>query len=224
MTPIMVKDTAVVLGRFCHEQLGHVSLIDTCRMYAKRTLVLVGSANEHGTLRNPLRVETRMDVIQQTYPNLSDEEFRVKPLNDLTNELDISREWGEYLEREMKFHFHKFPNLMVYGNDEFRSQWFTAEQLRNTMEIIVPRSTIPISGTQIRGMLLLDLEEEWQKYTHPLIHGMYQRLRSELMQVDVYKEIYNIVRKSDNMDMEDFMRVYGEYERADREEKLAAIS
>ncbi|MCI8291292.1 MAG: hypothetical protein HFJ25_03440 [Clostridia bacterium] len=112
---------------------------------------------------------------------------------------------------------------MVYGNDEFRSQWFTAEQLKNTMEIIVPRSTIPISGTQIRGMLLLDLEEDWQKYTHPLIHGMYSRLRSELMQVDVYKEIYNIVRKSD-MSMEDFMRVYGEYERLDREAKMAAIS
>ena len=148
-------------------------------------------------------------MIQNTYPNESDEVFMVRGLNDLTNELDISNEWGEYVISEVKTHMHKFASLMIYGNDEFRSQWFDAQQLKDTMEIIVPRSTIAISGTEIRGLLLLDMEEEWQKYTHPLIHRMYQRLRSELLQVEVYKEIYNTVRKTD-MTMEDFMRVYAE--------------
>lgn len=216
------RDLGVVVGRFCHEQLGHVSLFDTCREVCKRTLILVGSANEYGTLRVPLRVETRIDVIRETYPGESDEKFMVRGIDDLTNELDISDAWGEYVISEVKTHMHKFANLMVYGNDEFRSKWFKEEQLTNTMEIVVPRSTIPISGTQVRGMLLLDLEEEWQKHTHPLIHGMYSRLRSELMQVDVYKDIFNTVRKMD-MTMEDFMKVYSEYERADREAKLAAI-
>lgn len=216
------KDLGVVVGRFCHEQLGHVSLFDTSRTFCKRTLVLVGSANEYGTLRVPFRAETRIDVIRETYPGESDEKFMVRGINDLTNELDISEEWGEYVIGEVKTHMHKFASLMIYGNDEFRSQWFNANQLKNTMEIIVPRSAIPISGTQIRGMLLLDLEEEWQKYTHPLIHGMYPRLRSELMQVGVYRDIYNTVRRMD-MTMENFMTVYAEYESADRKAKLEAI-
>ena len=219
---IQPRDLGVVVGRFNHEQLGHVSLFDTSRIFCQRTLVLVGSANEYGTLRNPFRVETRKEVIQNTYPNESDEVFMVRGLNDLTNELDISNEWGEYVISEVKTHMHKFASLMIYGNDEFRSQWFDAQQLKDTMEIIVPRSTIAISGTEIRGLLLLDMEEEWQKYTHPLIHRMYQRLRSELLQVEVYKEIYNTVRKTD-MTMEDFMRVYAEYERIDKETKMAAI-
>jgi len=55
-------ELGVVCGRFGHEQIGHVSLFDTCMALCKRTLILVGSAQESGTLRNPFRVETRIDV------------------------------------------------------------------------------------------------------------------------------------------------------------------
>ena len=112
---------------------------------------------------------------------------------------------------------------MVYGNDEFRSQWFAAEDLTNTVEIIIPRSTIPISGTMIRGMLLIDDEQTWQKFTPELIHSMYPRLRDELMQVDVYKDIFNTVRKQD-MSLDNFMAAYKVLEAEDRAQKEAAIA
>ncbi len=216
-------DLGVVCGRFGHEHLGHVSLFDSCRSLCKRTLILVGSAQESGTLRNPYPVETRIDVIRETYPGETEETLMVRGIKDLTNEYDITHDWGKFVKSEVEHHKHKFASLMVYGNDEFRSNWFAPEDLIGTAELIIPRSTIPISATMVRGMLVIDDEAAWQKATHPLIHGMYGRLRDELMSVQVYKEIYNRVRKGD-MSIDSFMKVYKELEEADKATKLAEIA
>ena len=146
----------------------------------------------------------------------------VRGIDDLTNEYDVTADWGKYVKSEVEFHKHKFASLMVYGNDEFRSQWFAAEDLVDTVEMIIPRSTNPISGTMVRGMLVIDDEASWQKATHPLIHGMYNRLRTELMGVPVYKEIYDHIRKQD-LSLENFMEVYKEFEEEDKKVKLAQL-
>ena len=215
-------DLGVVCGRFGHEQLGHVSLFEACRSLCKRTLILVGSAQEFGTLRNPFRLETRIDVIKETYPGEPEETLTIRGINDLTNEYDVNSDWGRYVKSEVEYHKHKFANLMVYGNDEFRSKWFDPEDLVGTAELIIPRSTIPISGTMVRGMLVIDDETGWQKATHPLIHSMYERLRTEIMNVPVYQEIYNKIRKGD-MSLDSFMAVYKELEQRDKNEKLSQL-
>ena len=215
-------DLGVICGRFGHEHNGHVSLFDTSRLLCKRTLILVGSAQEHGTLRNPFRVETRIDVIRETYPGESEEALMVRGINDLTNEYDITTDWGKFVKSEVEYHKHKFANLMVYGNDEFRSNWFAPEDLIGTAEIILPRSTIPVSGTMIRGLLVINDETRWQNTTPSLIHGMYNRLRDELMSVPVYKEIYNQIRGGD-LSLDSFMKVYKELEAKDKAEKLAKL-
>lgn len=217
-------DLGFVCGRFGHEHIGHVSLFDTCMSLCKRTLILVGSAQESGTLRNPYRVETRIDVIKETYPGISEDVLMIRGINDLSNEYDITSDWGKYVKKEVISHKHKFANLMVYGNDEFRSKWFAPEDLIGTAELILPRSTIPISGTMIRGLLTIDNEEAWQKSTHPLIHGMYPRLRDELMVIPEYKEIYNEIRQGKLMDLDAFMKVYKKYEDADKAKKIAELN
>ena len=50
----------LVCGRFSHVQNGHLSLIDVSMCLAEKTLVLVSSAQEYGTLRNPFKAETRI--------------------------------------------------------------------------------------------------------------------------------------------------------------------
>lgn len=217
-------DLAVICGRFGHETLGHKSLFDYGLTLCQREYIIVGSAQERGTLRNPFSVETRIDVIRSTYPGVPESRLMVGGLNDMTNELDVNEEWGKYLKAHIINQVHKFPNLMIYGNDEFRSKWFSAEDLVGTAELVLPRSTIPISGTEIRGMLVIDDEASWQKNTPQLIHIMYQRLRNELMAVPVYKEIYDKVRREKVMDLDAFMKVYKQYEEVDRQQKLAAIA
>lgn len=224
METVPYFDLAVTCGRFGHAHLGHTSLFDYGLMLCKRIYVIVGSAQERDTLRNPYSVETRIDVIKECYPGVPANRLIIGGLNDMTNELDINEEWGRYLKAHIISKVHKFPNLMIYGNDEFRSKWFAAEDLVNTAEIVLPRSTIPISGTMIRGMLVINDESSWQKWTPQLIHSMYPRLRDELMSVPVYKEIYDKVRRANLMDLDVFKKVYNEYEEIDRQQKLAAIA
>ena len=52
---------------------------------------------------------------------------------------------------------------------------------------------------------------------------MYAELRDELMAVDVYKEIYDQIRRYKVMDLDTFKKVYSKYEAADKEKKLEAI-
>lgn len=222
MSDYKFYDLGVVCGRFGHEHLGHVSLFDNCRSLCKRTLILVGSAQESRTLRNPFDVQTRIDVIRETYPGESEETLMIRGINDLTNEYDITADWGKFVKSEVEYHKHKFANLMVYGNDEFRSQWFAPEDLIGTAELIIPRSTIPISATMVRGLLTIGDESGWQKTTHTMIHGMYGRLRDELMSVPVYKEIYDQIRGTD-LSLNNFMKVYKELEKKDKESKLAKL-
>ena len=215
-------DLGVVVGRFGHEHLGHVSLFEASLMLCKRTLVLVGSAQESGTLRNPFRVETRIEVIRETYPGYSDEELTVRGLNNLTNENDITPDWGKYVRSQVEYHKHKFANLMIYGNDDNRSKWFAPEDLVGVNEFIIARETLPISATMVRGLLTIGDEKEWQKVTPQLIHCMYPRLRDDLLSVPIYGEIYNRIRRTD-MTLDDFMSVYKELEEQDKQKKLAAI-
>lgn len=219
-----IFEVGLVCGRFGHEHLGHVTLISTSLSLCERTLVLVGSAQESRTLRNPFTLETRIDVIHNTYPELSEDRLIVRGLNDMTNEYDITDDWGKYVKQNVeKTMGGKFADLMVYGNDDFRSKWFAKEDIANTAEFVFPRKKMPISATILRGYLLLNDEENWKTLTHPNIYPMYQSLRSELMEVPVYKEIYNLLLKNNDMSIDSFMKIYSKYEVDDRAQKIAIL-
>ncbi len=123
-------DLAVVCGRFGHEHLGHKSLFDYGLTFCKRLFVIVGSAQERDTLRNPFSVETRIEVIKETYPGVPESRLIVGGLNDMSNELDVNEAWGKYLKAYIENKVRKFPNLMVYGVYE------EADKQRKLAEIV----------------------------------------------------------------------------------------
>lgn len=179
-------DCGLLVGRFQTFHMGHQSLLDTGLKLCDRMIVLVGSAQECGTERNPFNIKTRIDVIEEIYG--SENNIQIYALSDLTNEDDITFEWGKYVLENVKRYIHKAPELMVYGNDEARSRWFSPEDIKNTSEFIVPRSRLSISATQLRQLMVKDKREEWMKWVNPKLHKMYDRLRSELLSVPYYKE------------------------------------
>ncbi len=190
MNPLTkVYDIALIVGRFQHFHIGHESLVDNAFKLCDRVLILVGSSQESGTLRNPFLTSTRIDVIRGIYGNES-EYLMVKEMADLTNENDITTDWGRYVLDKTKMYVRKAPSLMVYGNDEFRSKWFAAEDVENTAELVIPRSTIPISATLLREALVRDDFTYWSKFTGDKTHKMYDRLRRELLATKPYAEMY----------------------------------
>ena len=177
-------DTAIVAGRFAIVHNGHESLFNTGLAMAKRLLILVGSAQEVGTERNPFDVYTRIKMIKEIYP---DDNVIVRPLSDLTHEDDLTPDWGKFVLDNIKHHIYKLPDLMVYGNDEARSKWFDPEDIKDITEVIVSRSRNKISGTEMRELMVQDNREEWFKHHNPMIHEYYDMLRGQLMSVDYYK-------------------------------------
>ena len=188
-------DIGLVVGRFQHFHKGHKSLVENAYKLCDRVLILVGSAQESGTLRNPYLPSTRIDVIREIYGRDNDK-LMVKELNDLTNENDITADWGRYVLKNVKTHIRKVPSLMIYGNDEFRSKWFDPEDIQDTAELVIPRSKIPISATKLREALVKDDFDYWAKFVDEKTHKMYDRLRSELLRTDPYREMYEKLIRS----------------------------
>lgn len=186
MTTLQPKpyDCAFLCGRFQLMHKGHEELVNTALKMCDRILILVGSAQEIGTKRNPFDIETRIKMIKEIFPQ---DNVIVKPLPDLTNEDDITPEWGKYVLTNIKRYIYKVPELMIYGNDEARSKWFDSEDIKDITEIIVPRSRLPISATMLRQALVEDDKDTWFKYHNSRLHKYYDVIRGQLLACDDYK-------------------------------------
>ena len=172
-------DVGFVCGRFQTFHKGHEKLIETAKLLCDRVLIFIGSAQECGTERNPFNINTRTKMLREVYGY--DNDIMIYALSDMTNENDITPEWGKYLINHVKRYIHKSPELMIYGNDDSRSGWFDKETLENTAELIINRNDLPISGTQLRDLMLKDKREEWMKLVNPKLHKIYDELRAELL-------------------------------------------
>lgn len=179
-------DVGLICGRFQTFHKGHEKLIDTGRMLCDRLLILIGSAQECGTERNPFNISTRMKMLKAIYGD--DPNIMIYGLSDMTNENDICPEWGRYLLDNVDRYIYKNPEVMIYGNDESRSNWFDKKDLKNTTELIINRSELPISATMLRNFMVEDNRKAWMELVNPKLHKMYDELRNELMTVEFYNQ------------------------------------
>ena len=175
----------LILGRFQTIHNGHVQLIEICRELCDKTLILIGSAQESGTVRNPYDINLRKKAIKMLY---DDADVIVDGINDMTNENDICVEWGRYILNNIKEKYNELPDLMVYGKDESRKGWFSDEDSKLISELIVSRKNIEISATELRKLLVENNKKEWQKYVPEAIWGMYDELRTELLKYEAYNK------------------------------------
>jgi len=191
-------DAVLYVGRFNHVHTGHCSVINKALDMGDRTLILFGSAQESGTLRNPFDVKTRIDMVHEIY---EEEILRgrliLAPLADMSNENNIPSDgaWGRYVLEHALRYLHKLPDMMIYGNDDSRSKWFDLDDIKTIDEHIMSRQRNPISATKIRDLLLRDNRTEWNENVHPRIHKHYGRLREELLSAKPYREQFEMLMK-----------------------------
>ena len=180
-------DVGLICGRFQTFHKGHESLVETGLNLCDRLLILIGSAQECGTERNPLNINTRTKMLKAVYGN--NPNIMIYGLADLTNEHDITPDWGKYLLGNADRYIYKVPELMISGNDEERADWFAPEDVVDMSQLIVNRGRIPISATQIRQFMVSDNRKEWMKWVNPKLHKLYNEIRSELMTVPFYQQM-----------------------------------
>ncbi|GGG52409.1 adenylyltransferase/cytidyltransferase family protein [Paenibacillus radicis (ex Gao et al. 2016)] len=176
-----------VLGRFQHVHAGHELMIDTALNVCDKVLVLVGSAQLEGTLRNPYSAGVRIDLLRRLYGS----RIELAMLPDYSHENDHSHAWGKYLLKAARDYgrergYHEL-DLMVYGSDEERAAWFSKEELNGVAQLALPRNRQPISATRLREALVQDDRKFWQQHMNEALHSEYDRLRALLLQTPEYQ-------------------------------------
>lgn len=178
-------ELSLILGRYNHFHNGHKMLVDMSRKISRKTLILIGSSSISGTVRNPYNIELRRKLIEEIYGNCED--VIIADMEDLTNENDISYEWGDFLLENATKKAGRKPDLMIYGKDESRKGWFREEAIKDITEIIVSRNKIDISATKLRTLLAQDNYETWIKFVPKDLHKYYTELRTELLKIPKYQ-------------------------------------
>ena len=168
---------AFVIGRFQTFHKGHASLVELCKEKANRVIVLVGSSQKSRLEDNPFTFEERKEMIKKVFPDV-----------DVISLIDIGAgnvpAWGEYMLGEIDKHLHMLPDLFISGNEDKVDTWFSDERLKHMDVLKVDRGYIPISGTQLRSLLIEDKKDEWFKYMPSQLIEDYDKLRKILLSIE----------------------------------------
>ncbi len=211
-------ELGLICGRFTHIHKGHQLIINKSIELCKKTLIFVGSSQESKTLRNPFSADLRVELIKKVY---NTPEVEIEKLEDMTNEFDVTDKWGQYVIDKTIEYEGRFADLIVSGNDEIRKDWFSEEQMKGVDEILIDRNEINISATELRGYILLNDKESWSKFVPEQIIEDFEKIRNELIEVQIYKKILDEI--GNNKTIENYKTIYEKYEKEDRKQKIKNI-
>lgn len=132
----------VYVGRFSPFHLGHESVIRAMitDVGLEKILIVVGSASEFGTDRNPYSYKERRTFIRSVFSNI-----KIVPISDVADD-DI---WFQQLDDLVDSVFPEKLNVVYYSGSIDDSKYYPRDR---TVKII-DRNIIPISGTQVRECL-----------------------------------------------------------------------
>ncbi|TYP79523.1 adenylyltransferase/cytidyltransferase family protein [Paenibacillus methanolicus] len=170
-----------IIGRFQPVHRGHEKLIDAALAIAERVLVVIGSAQESGTARNPFAANEREQWLRRIYGD----RIHVLALPDLTNENDHSRSWGDYLLHAVDSYgaSQRWPalDLIIEGEENGRGSWFGEERALRLGRLTFPRQEGALSATWLRTMIREGREESWARKVHPVLIESYRELQDRLL-------------------------------------------
>ncbi len=167
-------ELGLVLGRFQTFHKGHEFIIDKAVEICDSVCVLVGSSQESGTLKNPFSYETRERILKTIYG----EKIKVFPLPDIG--VGNNSAWGEYVLKNVKERFNRFPDLLVSGKEQRRVSWFDGLTETEIAELYVPK-ILDVSATKMREYFINDEREKWESLTNKKLWNEYENLRQEVL-------------------------------------------
>lgn len=169
--------TGFFLGRMQPIHLFHEKLILAGQQICDQMIVMIGSAQESGTIRNPLPIELRMRLSRQIFG----EQVLLLPLNDMSNERDATFGWGDYLIEHIRSATGKIPELMIYGNEESRQGWFRPGVFESMGHLVFPRPKDGLSSTQIRELVMQGDKRAWMNVANEKIHKDFEEIRQFIL-------------------------------------------
>jgi bifunctional NMN adenylyltransferase/nudix hydrolase len=199
--------TALITGRFQTFHNGHSGNIYKAMALAYNTVIVIGSAQESGTERNPFSAELRKLILEDAFSihvSGSDQKIWIITLEDMTNESDHCVEWGDYLMNSIRVKLYAMnklvtPDVMIFGNDGPENspmQWFDEKWQDKLSFVQIARPAQAVSATKLREAMLLGKEAEWKKGVPIPTHKYYGILREQLLKIPFYQEKLEKLKES----------------------------
>ncbi len=149
---------------------GHLGMIDKALAENDKVAILIGSTNKYGTLRNPLKIELRREILlealNERYKNGDRDRIIVKELPDwsMENDLPSNPEWGRYLYYNIVSAVEQQHFSMYFSDDRaIIEDWLRDETVKHRIELkIFERENMfnAVSSTKIR-QAFLDGDKEY---------------------------------------------------------------
>ncbi|MBQ7202510.1 MAG: adenylyltransferase/cytidyltransferase family protein [Eubacterium sp.] len=159
----------LLVGRFQTLHKGHEDMIDTACVLCDRVVIMVGSAQEENTNKNPFSYEMRKEILHTAFGD----KIEVYPMVDIG--VGNVAKWGEYVIKCVVDSCGEMPDLLVSGKEERRIDWFDGVNIKIS-ELYIPK-TIDISATQMREFFINDDFESFKEYTNANLWDMYDKMR-----------------------------------------------
>lgn len=181
-------DCAVFIGRFQPLHLGHEHIIREALKIAKRVLILVGSAYQPYSIKNPFSIKDRENMIKTVFPGANVHVLGVPdfPYNDT--------KWLNYIQNIARVYISSEEKATLIGHSKDKSSYYLSlfPQWASTS---VPNFN-NISATPIREMIL----NEQNGYKHLVSPAVYKIINSIdlTLQKQEYKFICDYKKKWEN--------------------------
>ena len=137
-----------MVGRFQMLHKGHESLINEGLELCERFVLLIGNSEESRTKNNPFTFEERKEMIKTVFGD----KVEVYPIISIG--IGYVPAWGNYIMNTIKFYCGEYPDFVLRGSDDGRSEWLDKAKYDNITEYIISRNLIKVSATQVREKLL----------------------------------------------------------------------
>lgn len=152
------------------------SIVHQCPLY-----IFIGSANKYNTMRNPLSITLRHDLIAQslveegliTHVELFNNSglIHLIDLKDLSDEANNTHSWGEYLFHSIVRHTNDSDITFWYtDNPTIMLSWFGPAEAEHIRYKFLPR-TDDICATKVREAIL---KQDWDAVHDMVPHAVYR--------------------------------------------------
>lgn len=200
----MNKKIGVFLSRMQPLHIGHLGMIDKALSENDRVIILIGSKNKEGTIRNPLGIELREEILvealEERYSNEELEKISIKAIPDWSMETDYhsNLEWGRYLYYNIVSSAEQKTFSMYFSDErEIIENWFEDKHLKDRIELkIFERNSMfeAVSSTKIRNAFLNGDKEYIKKSVPKAVERRFNLIKG------IIDEVYESPNEDYNME------------------------
>ena len=185
----MPKKYGVFLARMQPVHNSHLYIIKKALKENDAVLVLLGSANKKGNLRNPFDKIVRMEMLRECFTSKEKEKLTFDFLDDYSSEDDVKnfKKWGAYLYESITSRINQSNFNLYYSDDpKILDDWFKDSNYYDdiTYKLIDRKNVFEgLSATKIRNALLNDDINYIKKYCPSSVIKRFDYLKEEYKKV-----------------------------------------